>query len=486
MRGDIPRDEQECAQVASKAYVWSPWRSAYVDPDRVAVATDDGDRVTYAELVDHADRIGGALRAMGVPDGARISTDLRAGPEFFALALAALKFGFGLFPVNAASLGPATAERLRRDARTTLHVSDERGPIGGEVLAYRELVAHSRPDSATGPGTFEGHLILATSGTTADEHDVVSRPRPHHAYRGVAVFAKYSAGRDFGPHVMGNPTFHLGTLGPALYALQAGSGVVVSHHWSPEGMEALVREHAASSAFLSVDLLTEYAFSKGHGGRLSKLFHGGSACAPWVKRKAIDVHGPILHEYYGTSEGVVSEISTEEWMRRPGSVGRPFAGVDVVVERDGRPAPTCTPGEIIVRARPDDAGDRALLATGDLGYLDDDGYLYVLGRMTHAGRSAEAMIEHNVRSMAGVSDVVAIDDSGVTCLVEVVDGGSADWIPRISAVVDNAGSHLREVLMFASGTLARTDSGKISRVAAKRLVASRQNQPTGVAGRHDG
>jgi hypothetical protein len=59
VRGDIPRDEQERAQVASKAYVWSPWRSAYVGPDRVAVTTDDGDRVTYAELVDHGDRLSG-------------------------------------------------------------------------------------------------------------------------------------------------------------------------------------------------------------------------------------------------------------------------------------------------------------------------------------------------------------------------------------------------------------------------------------------
>lgn len=423
---------------------------------------------------------------MGVPDGAGISTDLRSGPEFFAVALAALKFGFGLFPMNAASLGPATAERLRHEAGTVLHVSDERGPIGGDVLAYRDLVAHSRPDSAPGPEVSEGHLILATSGTTAGEYRVVICPRPRHVYKGVAVFGKYSAGRDFGPHIMGNPTFHLGTLGPALYALQAGSGVVVSHHWSPEGMDALVREHAAASAFLSVDLLTEYAFSTGGGSGLSALFHGGSACAPWVKRKAIELHGPILHEYYGTSEGVVSEISAAEWLRYPGSVGRPLAGVDVMVERDGRPAPVGAAGEIIVRARPLRNGDRAVLATGDLGYLNDDGYLYVLGRMTDAGRSVEAVIEHNVRTMAGVSDVVAIDDSGVTCLVEVIDGGSADWIPRISAVVERAGSHLREVLMFASGVLARTDSGKISRASAKRLVASRQSRPTVVAGRLDG
>ena len=86
--------------MAAKFHLWDPWKSAQSEPGRIAVASDGGDRIDYARLVRDADRIGSALAALALPDGARVSTDLRAGPEMFALAFAALKFGFGLFPVN--------------------------------------------------------------------------------------------------------------------------------------------------------------------------------------------------------------------------------------------------------------------------------------------------------------------------------------------------------------------------------------------------
>lgn len=469
--------------MAAKAHVWSPWRSAHAEPGRVAVATDTGASITYATLVEHADRIGGSLRSLGIADGACLSTDLQAGPAFFAVALAALKYGFALFPVNG-YLDISTASALCRAAGAVAHISAEptsatRVSVDGEVLLYDRLVAEGRDDEAAAER--EGHLWFATSGTTTGTYDVVPSPRPHHAYRGIGVFPHYAAGREFGPHIMTNPTFHLGTVGPALYALQAGSGVVVSRNWSPEQMDELIHEHGAASAFMSVDLLTEYASQGCSGNRLSKVFHGGSACPPWVKREVIKLHGPVLHEYYGTSAaGVVSEISSEEWLRRPGSVGRPLAGLDVSVERDGLRAPAGVTGEITVLRRPAGGRGRASLRTGDWGYLDEDGYLYVLGRMTDTGDSVEAVVEHGVRAMPGVQDVVAFNNSrGVTCVIEVVDGGSATWLPRVGAVVENAGARLDDVVMFAHGTLERTATGKISRVAAKRLVEARAAQACG-------
>jgi long-chain acyl-CoA synthetase len=456
-----------------KAHIWDPWKSAGAEPDRMAVATDDGHHITYRQLVAQADMIGSTLTAMGLPDGTRLSTDLRSGPEFFSVALAAAKYGFGLFPVNAALVRSGKAGALCRAAGTALHVTHEPAAFDGPAIGYDELAAGGRSGSAAAARA--GYWIFATSGTTSGEHDVVGQPRPRRPYQGVAVFERHSAGRGFGPHIMGNPSFHLGTLGPAMHALQAGSGVVVAHRWSPEHLSNLVREHSAASAFLGVDQLTEYALSPERRCGLKTLFHGGSACAPWVKRKAMDVHGPILHEYYGTSEGVISEISSADWVRHPGSVGRPFPGLDIVITRDGAPVPAGTAGEVSIQTRPTDGTARPIRSTGDLGYLDPDGYLHVLGRVAGANGTVEALVEHRVRAVEGVRDVVVLDDSDVTCLVEATPDETAGLAPTIAGVIEGAGARPREILILPPRTLERTSSGKLSRVAARRFAEARRN-----------
>jgi long-chain acyl-CoA synthetase len=468
------------------AYVWNPWRSARVDPQRVAVATDEGERVTYAELVDQADRVGACLRELGVPDGARIATDLRVGPEFFALALATLKFGYGLFPTDAARSDADFALPLPGTAGPDIWVTDGSGPQEHQVLAYPELIRCGARAAAADPAPREGHFIVTTSGASTGRRRVVERPRPRRPYAGVEVVEALAAGREFGPHIMANPTSHPSALDPALYALQSGCGVVVAHHWSPTGMHALIRQHAAASAYLSADLLASYAVSADRPAGLSALFHGGSACTPYVKRQAIARHGPILHEFYRIAQGTVAHIGMEDWLEHPGSVGRARAGLEVVVAPDGRIAPPHTVGELIVRARPGEFGERAQIPTGDVGYVDEEGYLYLVGRTAEGTQPVEAEIEHRLRAMNGVSDAVVFADPDATCLVEVVDGGSADWIPRISAAVSDAGSRLEHVHMFAAGTLERTQSGRLARVAAKQVAQTKQNRLTGVPERRHG
>ncbi|MFE2733264.1 hypothetical protein [Streptomyces sp. NPDC059349] len=89
---------------------------------------------------------------------------------------------------------------------------------------------------------------------------------------------------------------------------------------------------------------------------------------------------------------------------------------------------------------------------------------------------SEEKIEDSIRSMDGVSDVIALHNSGVTCLVEVSDGGSASWLPRISTIVENSGLRLREIQFYAAGTLDRADNGEIDRSAAElRAVAPDNN-----------
>ncbi|MFH8983739.1 class I adenylate-forming enzyme family protein [Streptomyces varsoviensis] len=456
-------------------YMWNPWRTAERYPDRTAVVADE-EALTFGELTGAADRLGRGLALSGLHSGAMVSTDIPPGPRFFALALAALKYGYGLFPCDTSDLTPDQEDKLLTDMEVAVHVSASRAEHRDPALCcpvttdgeLSELGARV-PLTAPVPAVGAGYLAFSTSGTTGVPQGV-PRARPRRPYRGVAVAPRYEAGTDRGPHLMASPTYHLGTLGPALYALQAGSAVVVQRAWSPAGFAGLIDRHAADSAMLSPDLLlavVEAGHAPAH--RLRALFHGGSACPPAVKRAAIALLGPVLHEYYGTSRSTLTEITTPEWLAHPGSVGRPLAGIRVEIRQGERALPPGETGEICVRLREIDrrADDPPLLRTGDLGFMDRDGYLFVVGRDSAEHPVGAARLEYEVRLLPAVTDVAVLGGGPLVCLVETRGGRLA--APGLEAEVRRAAEALGlpapRVEVAATGTLPRTPSGKLRRTS---------------------
>lgn len=266
---------------------------------------------------------------------------------------------------------------------------------------------------------------------------------------------------------MANPTFHLGTLGPALYALQAGSTVVVQERWSPHEFAELVDRHAADSAFLSPDQLVALVDAgKAPCRRLEVVFHGGSHCPHDVKRAGIDLLGPVLHEYYGTSHGVISEITSVEWLARPGSAGQALPGVVVTIEEDGRPVAPGRPGEICVRFRPTGRDDGIAVRTGDLGRLDEDGYLFVTGRLPDSGNQEVPLLEAFVRELPGVLDVALVEtDGGIWCAAELNAAADRPALQKtVLAEAARRGLPPLSISFESAGELTRTASGKLRRV----------------------
>lgn len=436
---------------------------AEVTPGRTAVVAEDK-AMSYGELVAEADRLGAALRCRGIPDGSVVSTDLTSGPYLFALILAALKYGLGILPISARDLADPRSGPLLAGLDVRLHVGDTR-PDGLPSVDYPTLRRDAGP--AADAAAREGFLVYLTSGTTGVPRSV-ARARPWYRHKGVAVLPKYGAGPDTGPHLMANPTFHLGTLGPALYALQAGAGVIVQTRWSVAGFVDLVDRYRVDSAFVAPDQLVDIA----SGDTVPRhhptvVFHGGAACPPAVKRRAISLLGPILHEYYGTSETVATEISSTEWLRRPGSVGRPLPGIDVAIVDDaGHRLPTGDLGEVRITPRPvNRTATSGSVRTGDLGHLDDDGYLYVVGRLTPTGDHRLARLAHTISALPAVTDIAVIETDGrIVCLVESGETPDPTLRPTIEATAARFGLALARVLVAPHGTFPRTPSGKIRHV----------------------
>lgn len=423
----------------TRQYLWDPWRTAAVEPKRLAVAADE-ETCTFAELVDRSDRLAAGVRALGLNDGSVISTDIPTGPRFFALALAAIRYGYGLVPlsrddVSRSELGVSPLSDIQAGVHITDRPSEQMAPAGGRhVLTDDAVVAAGRGSRPPGSGVRAGYLSFATRGRTGSPH-VVVRSRPRRSYKGVAVADNYGAGLSRGPFVMADPTYHMGTLGPALYALQAGSAVVVQREWSAQRFAELVDGHTADSAMLSPDRLLDAVVAGAvPWHRLRVLFHTGEPCPPALKRAAIGLFGPVLHEYYGTSKGPMTEIGTAAWLERPGSVGRPLPGIRIDIRKGDRPLGVGQTGEVCVLMRAADRDDADVLRTGDAGYLDADGFLYLVGRAGSPAEPARTRLEHEIRLLPDVGGVVVIGIPPEACFVDAAGPAGAASVSASPAV----------------------------------------------------
>ncbi|MFD6455614.1 AMP-binding protein, partial [Nocardia sp. NPDC060220] len=322
------------------------------------------------------------------------------------------------------------------------------------VLCAGNEVTRLRPNVANNSVMFEksGYIVYLSSGTTGTPK-LVRQERRRGRYRGVAVFDRYGAGPGRGPHIMGNPVFHLGTLGPALYALQAGSTVHILDRWSAEQFLETAADTGATSGFVSSgDLLDLVECDKPATPDLRALQHGGSRTPSWIKRAAIERFGGGLIEYYGTSHGPVSEITGSEWLRHPGSVGRPYSGIQVRIIGESEPGP------LLITHRRGNAETSAEENPGDIGWIDDDDYLHVIGR---SGTPDAVRLQHELSELLGVSNAI-VDESG-DAPVAVIELSSQ--APRLRIEQMLAESPLDVECRFVErASLPRTLSRKVSRL----------------------
>ena len=426
-----------------------------------AALTCEGATVTYAGLDSRSNRIARALLA-AAPAGSRIGFLARTRNEAGEILVGAAKAGLVTVPLNWRLAVPELAAVAQDAGLRVLLVEPEfrdaaeavRRAVPGlrlvaigpsdepDVPAYETWLA-AHPEDDPGRGTAadadEVFLQIYTSGTTGLPKGVLLT---HGNFYADSTELEEYLWEAESVALNALPMFHIGGLGWLRVALTAGANSLMLPDFTPEAAAGTIEREGVTHAFLVpsvLHMLTELpGIEKRDLSRVTLITYGSAPITPALLRRSMALFACHFMGKYGLTEGggTVTQLPPQDHeadgprQRLLTSVGRPRRGVDVVIADTvtGRPVPAGTPGEIRIRSRHNSPGywnrpeetaalydAEGLLRTGDGGYLDADGYLFLTDRIKdmivsggeniYPAEVEAALAEHTAVSEAAVIGV---------------------------------------------------------------------------------
>jgi long-chain acyl-CoA synthetase len=450
-----------------EAEMGSPEFWAAQTPDAIAVVKD-GKTLTYESWNDQANRVADALAARGLKAGDRIGMRFRLNFQWFIVQRALQKIGVMQVAVNW-KLTPDEADFIVRDSGARGLVCDDVNAAGwatkefeflitvgqGEGslgLRFEDLLAQGNPTERFGPA--RAAMILYTSGTTGQPKGV---PPTDLETVDLARLMRYGASVATAPPMVPKaatllslPVHH--GAGPAIASgtCAVGGTCVLLDPYDPEEALKLIEAHkisvwtAVPTMLLRIQSLPDGLIDKYDVSSIQALSTGAAPVPQSLKEWIVERMGEnVLWEQYGCSEaGMLTYIAPEHQLTKPGSSGLPFDGVDIaIIDEDWNRLATGEKGEIAVNtplvlknyisqeALGEDVVKDGYYRTGDVGYLDEDGFLFITDRikdMIVAGgvNVYPAEIEKAIVAHADVEDCAVIgvphDDLGEKPLAFIV------------------------------------------------------------------
>ncbi|WP_059015159.1 fatty-acid--CoA ligase FadD4 [Mycobacterium sp. M26] len=490
---------------------------AEATPDKPAVILyPSGTVVTFGEMEARANQLAHLFRQAGLREGDAVAILLENNEHFHTVMWAARRSGLYYVPINthltaaeaayiidnsaakaivgSAALRPVLeglAEHLPKGLPELLVVIND--DLDG-WLRYPECVA----DQPTTPidDEIEGDLLQYSSGTTGRPKGI-KRELPHlppSEAPGLMTMLVSFWMNPNGVYLSPAPLYHTAPSVWSMTMQAAGIPVVVMEKFDAEGtLDAIQRHRVTHGQFVPVMFtrmlkLPEAVRNSYDISSLERVMHAAAPCPVEVKKQMIDWWGPIVDEYYASSEAIGSTlISAEEWLAHPGSVGKPMLGNLHILDEEGNELPPGEPGEIYFESENtfeylNDAEKTASsrhpkgwMTVGDIGYLDDDGYLFLTDRRHHMiisggvniyPQEAENMLVIHPQVMDAAVFGIPDDEMGqsVKGVVQLVDHGQAS-----EELAEELLTWLRERLshykcprsISFEPQLPRTDTGKL-------------------------
>jgi long-chain acyl-CoA synthetase len=477
------------------------WTYAQKDPSKLALVEPDGREWTRGELAASCNRIVHGLRALGLGKGDVVAALLPNESAVIELYLAVAQAGMYLVPINWHLTAPEVAY-IVADSEAKVFVAHERfadaaskaaAEVGfakdrcfavGKIAGFRPFaeLAAGQPE---GPPSDRaaGAVMNYTSGTTGRPKGVRRALPPIDPDIAATLLTGFFAmfgikPEDQNVHLCGSPLYHTAVLVFSSTSLHYGHALVLMERWTPElCLEAIQKyrvttSHMVPTQFHRLLALPEDVRKRYDVSSTRCMVHAAAPCPVDVKKRMIEWWGPAICEYYAATEGGGTLVGAEEWLKKPGTVGRAWAGAEIRIYDDaGNQLPAGQIGTVYMKLGAADFEyykdkDKTrknrienFFTVGDVGLLDEDGYLFLRDRKADMIISGgvniyPAEIENEFLSHPKVGDIAVF---GIP---------HEEWGEEVKAVVEPAagvapGPALeRELLDWAKDRIAKYKTPK--------------------------
>lgn len=398
------------------------WRLAPRRRDTVGITDPTGSSLSFGEMFDQVNQISHLFSSLGLKMGDTIAVIARNRNETLLTYLAAMQSGLYYTPINYHALvgdiayilkdsesilvvcHPDFGEKVAEAANQAGITIDRRMSLGiAPGFQTMSVLIESMPTSLPSERP-AGQVLQYTSGTTGRPKGVRRKVSGVDADAASAslkwVLGMYGINSDKGGcMLMTTPVYHTAGLNLSALALHFGISLVLMDNWTPESMLEHVQRFRANmtvvvpTQFVRLLKLPKELRDSYDVSSLEWAIHGAAPCSPEVKRQMIKWWGPIIFEYYGSTEVGGTFVNSHDWLKHPGTVGKPGpvtklrilddAGNELLPHQVGRVFMRQGDDQVEYLHDPEKTANsrvRDMMTVGDIGWVDQEGYLFLVGR----------------------------------------------------------------------------------------------------------